>query len=409
MLRVRSFALFCGLALACATNGNDANGGADGGSGVGGDGGASADGGTGVAVPPNSIFLGLTLDPYEGATAASFDGKTFKSKVFPAEHRPDGRPAAATAAATDGTGMALWTVGGEGNPIRYSLYAGGESWSDFADVSGIVPVDTYVAPSLFFRNGLYVLTYLSRAAGGDFALPYYQLFDPKKGAWSAAKKLSPATIHSVSAAVHLTASAASNDEVYITVTDGSDAVIGSYKPSFDGPEPALVRRPIGTVETSNPNAAYSVALTPVGASKPIQVLFPLFFSGAQTPYFVPGTSAAQYLPKTCSFMAPIVPLPTSSTITLACSLNDGENDDTREMVGTLEGNPPAFTWKVTRDTPLGWQWTKAYLPGIGADSSYVVGILTRTGFGTQAGLVKNLDSDFMPFGTGTVVGASVGP
>ncbi len=362
-----------------------------------------------VPVEYGSTFLALALRG-DGATGVVYEGNGFFSHSFPGEAALGNGPVAATSVATDHTGLVVWTAvaaGPAGGTLRFAEWKGGETWTEFANVPSALSPDAYLTPmALMFRAGVHMLAY--GVMEGSTPKYVYQLFDPKTGAWTEPRPLAPETQYPSS--IRLAPSAASEDEIYITITDGPSARVGSFRPSFDAAPPDLTLIPVSNGTSSYPNATYSLALTPVGATQPVQVTFSLFPSGDPCPYYLPGASP-QNVPSECALMEPIVPrVRTSSTVTLLCSLNDGENDDTREMVGTLAGDPPSFTWQVTRDTPLGWQWPTAYLPGIPPDTSYVVGVLSNSGTGApEAGFVKNLDSEFFAFANGESVGASVGP
>ncbi len=370
---------------------------------------AGSNTGTGTPATPR-LVLALAANE-DGATGAVFDGKTWKVHAFPGEAAD--WPSPQVALATDGTGFVVKGTGYD-KPLRFARWLGGDLWTSFADVpdsaiEGQTGYRDQGAPvSVAYRNGLFVLAYNTKGSGA-----VVRTFDPRTAAFGAAMKLgSGATKCSteegapldcaMGTSVHLRASARGPEEVFVSLGE-LGGYAASWKPMLGAPAPKVAEIKYGFGDENWDSAP----MIPDGDTTAVQMSFSFterFHEqlGAVGPGDASGTVGA------CYEHFKIMPRPASSDVSIMCrgarwSSHSAEHSWLRVMNGHLAGGELGFAVPVETTLPALTDFH--YLPGIGADTSYVLGVTE----GGEVALFRDLDGTPEPFARGTVLGAASSP
>jgi hypothetical protein len=365
----------------------------------------------GAAAPATPPFLLALTANAEGATGAVFDGKAWKVHAFPGEVAD--WPSPQVALAPDGTGLVVKGTGFD-RALRYARWLGGDAWTSFADVPGsAIEGETgfrdHGAPvSVAYRNGLFVLAYNTTGYSA-----VVRTFDPRTGTFGPEMKLGSGATKCgtgdgvprdcVSAAsVHLRGSSRGPDEIFVTLGN-LGGYAASWKPVLGALPPTVTQIQYGYGDENWDSAP----MIPEGETEAVQMHFSFtdrFHEqlGALVPGGPSGTAGG------CYEHFKIMPRAASSDVSVLCrgarwSSQSAAHSWERVMEGHLAGGELRFATPVETTLPALTDYQ--YLPGIGDDTSYVIGVMA----GGDVALFRNLDGTPEPFARGTVVGAAASP
>jgi hypothetical protein len=322
-------------------------------------------------------------------------------------------PSPQVAVAPNGTGFVVKGTGFD-KPLRYARWLGGDRWTSFADVPGSAIRgemgyrDQGAPASVAYRNGLFVLAYDTKEVRAA-----YRTFDPKTETFGAVMELGSGTTKCsteegapldcvTGTSVHLRASARGPNEIFLTLGE-MHGYAASWRP-LNGVAPPNVELIQNTFGDENWDSA---PMIPEGEAAAVQMHFSFtdrFHEqlGAMGPGNSSGTAGG------CYEHFKIMPRAASSDVSVMCrgarwSSMSAEHSWERVMEGHLAGGELRFGTPVETTLPALADFQ--YLPGIGDDTSYVIGVM---GDGNVA-LFRDLDGTPEPFAKGTVVGAASSP
>jgi hypothetical protein len=356
------------------------------------------------------VVLALTANDEE-ATGAVFDGTTWKLHAFPGE--AGAWPSPQVAVAPDGTGFMIKGTGYD-KPLRYARWLGGDEWTGFADVPGSqIQGDTYMrdqagAASVAYRNGLFVVAYNTTGA-----TPVYRTFDPRTATFGPVLELRSGAqkceTHegvprdcAIGSSLHLRDSARGPDEVFVSLGElgGYGA---SFKPALGGPAPILEE----ILHDWGADVWDSAPMIPDGETAAVQVQFS-FSDRFHETLGAAGNGVTTGAAGGCYGYFKLLGRPAATDVSVLCrgarwESMSAQHSYERVFEGHLAGGEVHFGTPI--ETTLPALASYEYLPGIGADKTYVIGVMDDG----QVALFRDLAETPEPFAKGTMVGAAASP